>query len=178
MYSKQPVWLAPNEVIAKYSNVCRERKIYDKFLSRLYDAHLLRGRLNRKTKKVELLEESWLDLLLLINYNLSSQIIPLNGEPIIVYPPKYYHTLTGKLIYDSDKFWYTPTEILSIYKFLEHEKNYTVEFVGDLVDKGIVRGRYDNTEKCYHILLPSFNKLLEYRENTILQNLFFPYTMF
>jgi hypothetical protein len=174
MYSKEPVWLSPNEVIKKYFNVCNERKIHEKFLARLYDAHLLRGKINRKTKKIELLEESWLDLLLLINHNLHSQLIPLNGEPIKIYAPKYYHTLDGKLITDSDKTWYTPSELLNVYDFLEHEKIFTVEFVGSLSDTGILRGHFNNTEKCRHILLPSFNKLLEYREHTIVQNLFFP----
>jgi hypothetical protein len=68
--NKEPVWLTTKEIIDKYYQFCYDKDITEKFLVKLYDAHLLRGNTNRRLKKIEILEESFLALIIHINYNL------------------------------------------------------------------------------------------------------------
>lgn len=172
MSLKEPIWLLTDEIIKKYFDFCFQRNINEKFLVRLFDAHLLRGQPNRKLKKVEILEESFLELLKHINYNLQRQMYHSHAEKISV--PTYCCTIEDKTIhYNLDKSWYTATELLEEINSLKQHKIYTVDFINELMHKGILRGRYDKTDKTALILLPSFIELIKYRNYTLTQNLFY-----
>ena len=170
--SKEPVWLLPDEILRKYFDFCFQRNITERFIVKLFDAHLLRGQTNRKLKKVEILEESFLELLKHINYNLQKQMYYSIEEKISV--PIYCAIEDGTVRYNLDKSWYTATELLEELKSLKQHKIYTVDFINELMHKGIIRGRYNKTEKIGLILLPSFIELIKYRDYTLTQNLFFP----
>jgi hypothetical protein len=172
MHSKEPIWLLPDEILKKYFDFCFQRNINERFLVKLFDAHLLRGQTNRKLKKVEILEESFLQLLLHINYNLEKQKFHKIDEIILV--PIYCKIEDKTIHYNLDKSWYTATELLNELKSVKQHKMYTVDFINELMHKGILRGRYDKTEKVGFILLPSFIELIKYRDYTLTQNLFFP----
>ncbi len=172
MHSKEPVWLLTDDLIRKYSDFCFQRNINERFLVKLFDAHLLRGQTNRRLKKVEILEESFLQLLLHINYNLDKQKFNVHDEKI---PIPIYCTIEDNTIrYDMTKNWYTATELMLELPSIKHHKIYTVDFINELMLKGILRGRYDKTEKIGFILLPSFLELIKYRDYTLTQNLFYP----
>jgi hypothetical protein len=168
MFSKEPVWLTTDQVISKYFDFCFDRNITEKFLVKLFDAHLLRGQNNRKLKKVEILEESFLELLKHINYNLQLQMYRFNHEKISV--PNYCEIENKVTEYSLEKSWHTASEILQEMPAIKYHKIFTVDFINELMDKGMVRGRIDRTQKVGLILLPSFIELLKYRNYMIKQN--------
>ena|SRR3989344_3473143 len=168
MYSKEPVWLTTDQIISKYFDFCFERNITEKFLVKLFDAHLLRGQNNRKLKKVEVLEESFLELIKHINYNLQVQMYRFNSEKISV--PNYCEMGNQITTYSLDKSWYTASEIIYHMPTIKYHKMFTVEFINELMDKGMVRGRIDRTQKVGLILLPSFIELIKYHNYMIKQN--------
>lgn len=175
MYTKEPVWLCPEEILIKYNQYCYEHNINKRFITKLFDANLLRGRTDRKSHRIEILEESWLDLLILIDYNLDRRKYHSDTGALKLYTPPSCNYTIEQLRTEQVIEWKTPTDLIKSYDhFLHYEKVYTAEFVGDLIDKGIVRGKYDETGKCYQVLVPSFIDLIKYREYTITQNLFFP----
>ena len=173
MDSKEPIWLLTDDLLKKYFEFCFQRNITERFLVKLFDAHLLRGQNNRKLKKVEILEESFLELLKHINYNLHRQMYHHSKDEKISVP--IYCSIEDKTMrYNLDKSWYTATELLEELKSLKQHKIYTVDFINELMHKGILRGRYDKTDKLGLILLPSFIELIKYRDYTLTQNLFYP----
>lgn len=168
MITKEPIWLTTDQVVKKYFEFCFSRNITEKFLVKLFDAHLLRGQCNRKLKKVEILEESFLELLKHINYNLQVQMYRFNREKISV--PNYCEMGDVMMEYDIENSWYTASEILFQMPELKYHRIFTVEFINELMDKGMIRGRFDRTQKVGLILLPSFVELLKYRNHMIKQN--------
>ncbi|MBK6834036.1 MAG: hypothetical protein IPG89_07100 [Bacteroidetes bacterium] len=162
MYSKEPVWLTTDQIINKYFEFCFERNITERFLVKLFDAHLLRGQNNRKLKKVEILEESFLELIKHINYNLQIQMYRFSEEKISV--PNYCEIGNKITTYSIDKSWYTASEILYEMPAIKYHKIFTVDFINELMDKGMLRGRIDRSQKVGLILfcLP-FMELLKYR---------------
>lgn len=168
MHTKEPIWLTTDQVIRKYFEFCVARNITDKFLVKLFDAHLLRGQNNRKLKKVEILEESFLELIKHINYNLQIQMYSFNHEKISV--PNYCEMESIGTIYSIQDSWYTASEIIYQMPDIKYHKIFTVEFINELMDKGMVRGRIDRTQKVGLILFPSFIELLKYRNYMIKQN--------
>ena len=172
MLYKEPVWLLTDDLIKKYFDFCFQRNINERFLVKLFDAHLLRGQTNRRLKKVEILEESFLELLKHINYNLQMQMYYSNEEKISV--PIYCLIEDKTIRYNIDRSWYTATDLMKELPSIKHHKIYTVDFINELMLKGILRGRYDKTEKIGFILLPSFIELIKYRDYTLTQNLFYP----
>jgi hypothetical protein len=172
MPSKEPVWLSTDDLIKKYFDFCFQRNINERFLVKLFDAHLLRGQTNRRLKKVEILEESFLELLKHINYNLQKQMYYSNEEKISV--PIYCLIEDNTIRYNIDRSWYTASDLMNELPSIKQHKIYTVDFINELMLKGILRGRYDKTEKIGFILLPSFIELIKYRDYTLTQNLFYP----
>lgn len=168
MYSKEPVWLTTDEILRKYFEFCFERNITERFLVKLFDAHLLRGQNNRKIKKVEILEESFLELIKHINYNLQVQMYKFNEEKISV--PNYCQIENKIIIYSIDKSWYTASEIIHEVPAMRYHKIFTVDFINELMEKGMIRGRMDRSQKVGLILLPSFIELLKYRNYMLKQN--------
>lgn len=168
MYSKEPVWLTTDEILAKYFEFCFQRNITERFLVKLFDAHLLRGQNNRKIKKVEILEESFLELLKHINYNLQVQMYKFNEEKISV--PNYCLIENKTTIYSINESWYTASEIIYHTPAIKYHKIFNVEFINELMEKGILRGRIDRSQKIRLILLPSFIELMKYRNHTLNQN--------
>ena len=172
MHLKEPMWLLPDEILKKYFDFCFQRNINERFLVKLFDAHLLRGQTNRKLKKIEILEESFLELLKHINYNLQMQMFNSNAEKILI--PIYCVIEDETIRYNRNRSWYTATELMKELPSIKHHKVFTVDFINELMLKGILRGRYDKTEKLGFILLPSFIELIKYRDYTLTQNLFYP----
>lgn len=171
MYSKEPVWLLPDEIVRKYENFCFVNNITERRLVRLFDNFLLRGRINRNSKKVEILEESFEDLRNHIRYNLFKQGSKSEAKGIM---PDYCK-IKYQIPYDSSMNWYTPKEILEIYStFLKYEKSLTSEFIGELAYIGLLTGKYNPSENCYHIHLPSFVEFLKYREYSLMQYRWLP----
>ncbi len=172
MYSKLPVWLLTNDLIKKYQEFCFSWDISEKYLIKLCDANLLTGHPNRKLKKHEVLEESFLQLLLHVNYNLE-KLKYHTIEEIISVP--IYCRQDGKIIrYDMDKNWYSATELIEKIPAIKIYKTYSVEFLNELVNKGVLRGKYDKTEKINYILLASFIELIEFRNYILHQTELFP----
>jgi hypothetical protein len=172
MLHKETVWLLTNDLIDKYHNFCFQKNITERFLVQLYDAHLLRGQANRTLKKVEILEESFLELVKHIIYNMEMQMRISGEEKISV--PCYCSSQDNSIRYDVDTSWYTATDIMRELPSITDNKIYTVSFINELMFKGILRGRYDKTDKIGLILLPSFVELIKYRDYTHIQNLYFP----
>lgn len=168
MRTKEPVWLTTDQIIRKYFEFCYARNITEKFLVKLFDAYLLRGQNNRKLKKVEILEESFLELIKHINYNLQIQMYRFNHEKISV--PNYCEIENKTTEYEIENSWYTASEIIYHMPSIKYHKIFTVEFINELMDKGMVRGRIDRTQKIGLILLPSFLELLKYRNYMLKQN--------
>lgn len=171
MYSKEPVWLLPAEILKKYDNFCFVNNISERRLVRLFDNFLLRGRLNRNSKKIEILLESFEVLQGHIKYNLLKQVSKAEAKIII---PIYCKT-KYRIFYDRSMNWYTPSEVLKAYsEFLAHERSFTCEFIGELAHIGLVTGKYNPTENCYYILLPSFVDMVKLRDYSVSQYLFLP----
>ncbi len=169
MPSKEPVWLTTKEIINKYYAFCYDKDITERFLVKLFDAHLLRGNTNRKLKKIEILEESFLELLKHINYNLEQYSFRFDGTKISV--PQYcFEEQKTKIYSNIENSWYTSSEVIRITEIHANCKCFTVEFLNELVEKFIVRGRYDKSMKVNLILLPSFKELMKYRNYTLKQN--------
>jgi hypothetical protein len=175
MLLKEQVWLSTDDLIKKYYNFCFERNITNRFLVQLYDAHLLRGQLDRRLKKTEILEESFLELVKHIHYNLQMQMNLISCEEKISVPI-YCSSQDNSVRYDLDKSWYTATDIMREVPLITQHKMFTISFINELMLKGILRGRYDKTEKIGLILLPSFIELMKYRNYTLTQNCCSPST--
>jgi hypothetical protein len=173
MGTKLPVWLSTMDIQRKYEGLCIEKNLTRKFIVKLFRANLLRGHYDSVNKRFMILEESWLDLIKHMNYNMYLQIFPVEGEaprfsvPTYCHHPKYLH-------FQMERNWYTPTEVLEEYSMLKHEKEFNIRFLRQLVHAGLVRGSYDPKEKIIQILMPSFIELLLYRDYIIQQNLVSP----
>jgi len=170
----ETVWLSTEDIRRKYLNLFEERKFTEPFIAQLFDAHLLRGYYDRKKRQVFILEKSWLDLLVHMNYNLFLLMQPVNGQPVKFSVPAYCNNITAHIRYDFEKNWFTPTELLDQFERLRTENVFTEKFIGQLVQTGILRGKYDHSIKATYVLLASFVELLFYRNDTIKKNLISP----
>ncbi|MBA2613941.1 MAG: hypothetical protein H0U95_18405 [Bacteroidetes bacterium] len=168
MYSKDPVWLLPEALIGTSKDFCFKNNITERVLRSLVDAFLLRARSNRNSKKTEILQESFEQLQRHINYNFLKRTANIGS----IIPEPEYINKKYKIFYDKSQTWYTPKEILETYPFLKLEKSYTCEFIGDLVQIGMVIGKFQRSEDCFFISLPSFVWLLKYHEFTVSQFVF------
>lgn len=173
MCYEETVWLSTDDIRRKYEKLFEERKFSESFIGTLFDAHLLRGYYNRSKRQVFILEKSWLNLLVHMNYTLYLQLQPV-GEPIKFSIPEYCKNIGIEKTYHLEKNWLTPTEILETYKTLREDHTFTEKFITQLVETGILRGKYDSTLKVTHVLLASFIELMYYRDDTIKKNLFSP----
>lgn len=172
MYSKDPVWLLPEDILRKYEEFCFINNITERRLVRLFDTFLLRGRGNRKSKKVEILQESFEDIMKHIEYNFYKRTSNKSDLPVKI--PEYLK-YKYQIFYDSKLNWYTPSEILTTYcDILKNETYFTCEFLGDLVMMGLIVGKYSPRENCYYILLTSFVELMKLREHSVRQYLLLP----
>lgn len=173
MGTKLPVWLSTVDILRKYEGLCLEKNFSRKFIIKLFRANLLRGYYDSHNKKFMILEESWLDLVKHVLYNLYLQVHQISGEQINFSIPPYCHkTLTIR--YNLDKNWYTATELLDEYNQLETDRIFDVAFIRQLVHCGLVRGGYDPKEKITQILKASFIELLLYRDYILQQNMISP----
>ncbi len=170
MYSKEPVWLYPEAIIQTYNDFCFKNSITERKLKTLAEAFLLRARSNRNSKKTEILQESFEQMQLHINYNFLKRSANMGD---VVKEPTYI-THKYKIFYDKSQTWYTPKEILEIFDFLKYERSYTSEFIGYLVEIGMVIGKFQRSENCFFVSLPSFVWLLKYHEFTVKQYLILP----
>lgn len=168
MNSKEPVWLTSREVIDKYKVFCLDKNIDERFILKLFYANLLRGCYESRAKRIEILESSFLELLKHINYNLEKRLYRFEDDKISV--PHYCQELQKPRIYQIEDNWLTATEILSIVPKLKECKGFSIEFINELVDKYILRGKYDKSNKVNVILFPSFKELMKYRNYTLEQN--------
>lgn len=163
MYSKEPVWLMPDEIIKKYDDFCFSNQISEKTIIRLLDAFLLRGRNNRHTRKVEILLESFEELQNHIRYTLFRQ----GSKHEAKFHRPDYLKYKYRIPYDSSKNWYTPSELMETYAFLKNEINFNPKFIGELAQISLIIGKYQPSESCYHILLPSFVEMMKYRDFSV-----------
>lgn len=173
MDTKQPVWLSTVDIRRKYEGLCEEKGFGRKLIVKLFRANLLRGYYDQHYKRFMILEESWLEMVKHINYNLYLQIFPTGDEPIRFSIPTYCHNV-GIVRYDLEKNWYTPTELLIEYEKLRDDKIFDIVFIKQLVHCGLVRGGYDPKEKLTIVLLASFIELLLYRDYILRQNMVSP----
>lgn len=173
MNIKEPVWLSTIDIRRKYEGLCEEKNFNRKFIVKLYRANLLRGYYDSNHRRFMILEESWLELVKHVNYNLYLQIFPIDGEPIRFSIPPYCLKLS-QIRYDLEKNWYTPTELLEEYEKLKDDKIFDITFINQLVHSGLLRGGHDPKEKITQILVASFIELLLYRDYILQQNMVSP----
>ena len=169
IHKKEVLWLDAEGIRKKYPTLFIEDGFTSSFIGLLFDANLLRGRYDRKKRQVFILEESFIELLKHIKYNYLIQASKLPGDDIKFSIPCYC-SIPKLIIYDLDKYWYTPTELLALYPQLAKEQLFSESFIGQLVHKHVIRGKYDSIEKCTLILKPSFDELLKYRNYLIDKN--------
>lgn len=165
MYSKEPIWLFPENLTRKYEQFCFINNISERRIVRLFDAFLLRGRDNRNSRRIEILEESFNDLQNHIHYNF---LIRSGNHTAIKIPEylryKFQNQSTDPLT------WYTPTEVIKEnFSILRNETYFTCEFIGELVLMGLIIGKYSPKENCYYILLNSFADLIDFRDHCVRQ---------
>jgi len=170
MCSKNAVWLTVEEIRKKYPKVFLEDGFSASFVGLLFDADLLRGKYDRTKRQVLILEESFIDLLKHIKYNYLIHANNLPGDEIKFSIPPYC-SYSRILVWEPDKHWYSPTEILNFFPVLTEDKIFNESFVGQLAHKNIVRGKFDYSEKCTLILKPSFDELLKYRNYVVLKKI-------
>lgn len=172
MYSKRPVWLIPEDILKKYRNFCFYNNISERRLVQFYETNILSGVHNKKTKKIEIIEESFELLQNHIQFNRNMQSAKQYSD---VSRPQYLN-LKYEIFSDNSLIWYTPKEILERYsETIAYHKHFTTTFIGDLTDVGLVLGRYNPSENCYNVLCRSFLWLLKYRKFIVDQNgLLFP----
>jgi hypothetical protein len=159
MFMRASVWLTPTELQKKYPRFCTIHDFTDKFLSKLCDAHLLVWRKNYTTKKIEITEESFMEILNLIRYNFEFENLSPTSQ---VFP---HYSLVTKKIIESKKTekWFTPTELLKEIPINEVNKTYNAHFILTLVYKRILFGRINTTDiEGNYVNLTSFLLLLEY----------------
>lgn len=135
----------------------------EKTLIRLLDAYLLRGRYNRHNRKVEILLESFQELQNHIRYTL----FKLGSKNEAKFNRPDYLKYKYRIPYDSSKSWYTPKELIETYTFLKHYSIFNTRFIGELVQISLVIGKYNTSEGCFHILLPSFVEMMKYRDFSV-----------
>ena len=174
MCYKESVWLSVDDIKRKYANLFEEKRFTEPFIGSLFDAQLLRGYYDRKKRQVFILEKSWLHLIIHMNYNLYLQMQPINGEPIRFSIPSYCKNINTQIKYNFEKNWYSPTELLDQFERLREENIFTEKFIVQMVQTGILRGKYDSSLKITYVLLSSFIELLFYRNATIQKNKFIP----
>jgi len=170
MYSKEPNWLIPEDIIKVFSDFCFDNQISERRIIDLFDAFLLRGRDNRNKRKVEILQESFELLQDHIRYQLYKQ--GSKAEAKIIMPDYLKHKY--EIFYDGSQNWYTPKEALSNYPFLKNEKHFTSKFIGELAKIGLISGKYQPADGCYYILLPSFVDMMKYRDHCVEQSRMLP----
>jgi hypothetical protein len=170
MYSKEPVWLLPEQIVQKYEEFCFNNSITERRIVKLFDAHLLRGKENRHGHKVLVLQESFELLKGHVHY---TSIKKISKQEAKVKRPTYLNC-KYQIYYDSNKNWYTPKEILEIYSFLKHENRFNTELIGELYQVGLIFGKYQPSESSYHVSLSSFVDLLKYMNYTLAQSLILP----
>lgn len=165
MYSTEPVWFSPEDIIKKNEDFCFSNKITEKTIIRLLDSFLLRGRYIRHNRKVVILLESFQQLQNHIRYTLFKQGSKSEAKSNRPDYLKYKY----RIPYDSSKSWYTPTELLDTYNFLKYDPIYNTRFIGELAQISLIVGKYSISESCFHILLPSFVEMLKYRDFSVQQ---------
>ena len=171
MYTADPIWLKPEDIVKKFKDFCDYNNITPRMLIKLFDSFLLRGRDNRKTKDIEILVESFEDLKKHIEYNFDKRI---SKEASKLGRP-HYLTRKYTVFYDSSNNWYTPKEVLHTYSpFLKYEKSFSCEFIGSLALIGLIIGKFNTSENCYHVQLSSFLELMKYQEYSLQQYRIFP----
>jgi len=173
MDMKEAVWLSTVDIRRKYEGLCEEKGFSRRLIIKLFRANLLRGYYDSHNKKFMILEESWLEMIKHVNYNLYLQIFPLNDEPIKFSVPTYCNNLK-QIRYDLEKNWYTPTELLAEYEKLRDDRIFDIFFIKQLRHCGLIRGGHDPKEKVTIILLASFIELLLYRDYILQRNMVSP----
>jgi hypothetical protein len=170
MFMRASVWLTTTELQKKYPRFCTIHDFTDKFLGKLSEAHLLVWRKNHTTKKIEITEESFMEILNLIRYNFEFENLSPTSQ---VFP---HYSLVTKKVIESKKTekWFTPTELLKEIPIHEVNKIYNAHFILTLVHKRILFGRINATDiESNYVNLTSFLLLLEYH-NYILCKQQFP----
>jgi len=161
MYSKEPVWLNPEDILKRYKDFCFYNNISERRIVKLFDTFLLGGRDNRKTKKIEVIQESFDYLKKHVQFNFDVQGSKDNSEIIKPDYLKYHY----QVFYDTNLVWYTPKDLLdTYYELVKYDKNFTTEFIGDLANIGLIIGKFHTSENCYLVSSRSFIWLLIYRK--------------
>lgn len=161
MYSKNPVWLLPEDILKKYRNFCFYNNITERRLIKLFEAFMLCGMTNRKSRKIEIIQESFELLQNHIHFNRNMQAAKKDAD---VLRPEYLN-IRYQIFSDNSLVWYTPKDLLETYaETVSLDKHFTTEFIGELTDIGLILGRYSPTDNCYNVLSRSFLWLLKYRK--------------
>lgn len=168
MDSKIPVLLSTGELLEKYHNFCFQHHFTERFMVRLFDAQLVRGQNNRKSKSIVILESSFLELVKHVNFNLQLQMFVMGDEKISV--PEYCSSIPVSRVYELENAWYTASELIHELTFMKYLTAFSVEFMNELVERGMLRGRHERGQKQILILKPSFIELIYYRNYIIEQN--------
>jgi hypothetical protein len=164
MCTRPPVWLYADEVLSRYAEFCQYNGIDNRRIIKLFDAFLLCGKNDRNAKCVQILEESFEELRNLIAYN--AHIKSSTGKHPLILP--VYLKQKYQIYYESSLAWYSCKELLKIYSVnVVHVKNMNCGFIGELIRMGLLIGKYDRTEKCYHVNLRSFVYLMKFHEYTL-----------
>lgn len=167
MDSKLPVWLSTGELLEKYHNFCFQHHFTERFMVRLFDAQLVRGHNNRKSKNIEILESSFLELLQYVNCNLIRQLYPTGDETFPL--PAYCTHISKKPEHYFENTWYSAAELLAEYPVLQYYGVFSRDFINDCVDRGLVLGRFDKGHKQVLLSKSSFQELMYYRNNQLEQ---------
>lgn len=166
MYSQGLVWLSPEQIVLRNKEFCYFSHINERSIVKLFDSFLLGGKFNRKSRNVEVIQESF-DLMrrhIQFNHDVQTR----NYSEIL--RPEYLNHKYTNIPYSNELAWHSPKDILFIFgEILEMDKNYTTEFIGDLAKTGLIIGQFHRGEQCFHINARSFAQLLKYRD-FILEN--------
>lgn len=161
-----PVWLIPADIIRKNEKFCFQNNITERSLSKLVEAFLLRGRKNHRTKKLEILEESFEILKRHIEYRYLKCASLVDAKNLSKKPE--YLKVKYSIYYDKSHSWYSYSELREFYNdILQWDTCFDCKFIGDCVTMRLLDGRYSQNEKCYLIQLSSFVDLLKLRDYCI-----------
>jgi len=161
-----PVWVIPADIIRKNEKFCFENNITERSLNRLVEASLLWARKNHRTKKHEILEESFENLKKYIEYRYLKGAATINALNGLIKPE--YLKVKYPIYFDKQRIWYSYSDLMDLYgNILQWDTCFNCKFIGECVIMHLLEGRYDTTDKCFLIRLSSFVDLLKLRDYCI-----------
>ena len=136
------------------------------FVKKLFNASLLRGKFDSHSRKILILEESWLNLIRHMNYTLELKKQPVDGEEITISVPEKYKSCSPTR-YRGYVQWKTPAEIIEDRPYLADIAGFDACFLVELVKNNILLGKQIKTKQKIVILMPFLDALLNYRNETL-----------